>query len=372
MPLIQDSMDVFVFQKLEEKTARINDVWSKADRGNVLDVESLDPNEVKIALISDLDKLVKMEFDEERQEANKAVKRAQDDVTVIEGADYSLRRYNARKESLIVSFRNAYNSFSRSPIFNHKPEYAGKDLNGLGRLYTESEQLEYKDAQKLYDKAVEIREALAVLSVADDKALLALARKAIQANNAYFQHSDISRLNWPADEFKESLATVSKFESTILKPKGYNLQSDLGPVKAEYQRILAERQAIANEYPLEAGKAQLCTRWQQLREEIAEKKAALAIDGRPPEQRADEFATLNDKLLSARRPDSEPRDITPEQARQHDFNAEAEALAAIALMEMLTLELGMDGFQGPAAAIKCNDEASALTLMEMLELQMGC
>ncbi len=357
MPLIQDSMDVFVFQKLEEKTARINDVWSKADRGNVLDVESLDPNEVKIALISDLDKLVKMEFDEERLEANKAVKRAIEDVAVIEGADYSLRRYNSRKESLVTSLRNAYNSFSRSALFYNKPEYSGADLNGLGRVYTESEKLEYKDAKKLYDKAVEIKEALAALNAEDDKALLALARKAIQANNTYFQHSDISRLNWPADEFKESLAIVSKFESTILKPKGYNLQSDLGPVKAEYQRIMADKQAIANEYPMDGSKAQFCPRWQKLREEIAEKKAALAIDGRPPEQRADEFASLNDKLLSARRPEAEQRDITPEQPKQSakEYNDEAEAMAAIALMEMLALELEMDGLSGA-------DEAKSATV----------
>jgi ATP-dependent protease Clp ATPase subunit len=35
-------MDVFVFQKLEEKTSRINDIWFRGDRGNVLDLESLD------------------------------------------------------------------------------------------------------------------------------------------------------------------------------------------------------------------------------------------------------------------------------------------------------------------------------------------
>ncbi|MFD0778860.1 helicase-related protein [Flavobacterium myungsuense] len=32
MPLVQDSMDVFVFQKLEEKTSRINDIWFRGDR----------------------------------------------------------------------------------------------------------------------------------------------------------------------------------------------------------------------------------------------------------------------------------------------------------------------------------------------------
>jgi hypothetical protein len=67
MPLVQDSMDVFVFQKLEEKTGRINDIWFKADRGNVLDVESLDPQEVKLALITDVGRITALYFDEERR-----------------------------------------------------------------------------------------------------------------------------------------------------------------------------------------------------------------------------------------------------------------------------------------------------------------
>src|SRR5690606_3983549 len=38
MPLVENSMDVFVFQKLDEKMHRINDIWFKGDRGNVLDI----------------------------------------------------------------------------------------------------------------------------------------------------------------------------------------------------------------------------------------------------------------------------------------------------------------------------------------------
>ena len=53
MPLMENSMDVFVFQKLEEKTARINDLWNRNGRGNVLDEDSLDPNEVKYALVTE-------------------------------------------------------------------------------------------------------------------------------------------------------------------------------------------------------------------------------------------------------------------------------------------------------------------------------
>lgn len=51
-PLVIDSMDIFMFQKLEEKTARINTIWS-ANGKSVFKLEELDPEEIKYALIKD-------------------------------------------------------------------------------------------------------------------------------------------------------------------------------------------------------------------------------------------------------------------------------------------------------------------------------
>jgi hypothetical protein len=54
-------MDVFVFQKLEEKTyARGQRASGSGEtKGNVLDLESLNPEEIKLALITDVDRLVR-------------------------------------------------------------------------------------------------------------------------------------------------------------------------------------------------------------------------------------------------------------------------------------------------------------------------
>jgi hypothetical protein len=49
-PLVIDSIDIFMFQKLEEKTARINSIWSQNNK-SVLKLEEIDPEEIKFALI---------------------------------------------------------------------------------------------------------------------------------------------------------------------------------------------------------------------------------------------------------------------------------------------------------------------------------
>lgn len=53
LPLLTDSMDIFKFQKLQEKTTRLNSIWSTDGRRNVLKLEDIDPAELKYALIRD-------------------------------------------------------------------------------------------------------------------------------------------------------------------------------------------------------------------------------------------------------------------------------------------------------------------------------
>ena len=38
-PLMEDSIDTFIFQKLEEKTSRINEIWYRAGKTNALNLE---------------------------------------------------------------------------------------------------------------------------------------------------------------------------------------------------------------------------------------------------------------------------------------------------------------------------------------------
>lgn len=52
-PLVVDSMDIFIFQKLQEKTSRLNTIWSTDGKKNVLKLDEFDPSELKYALIRD-------------------------------------------------------------------------------------------------------------------------------------------------------------------------------------------------------------------------------------------------------------------------------------------------------------------------------
>lgn len=66
-PLIADCIDVFMFQKLEDKTERINQIWTRNGQINELDTTSFDPAELKYELISDPNQLALLEIEHKKE-----------------------------------------------------------------------------------------------------------------------------------------------------------------------------------------------------------------------------------------------------------------------------------------------------------------
>lgn len=68
--LMIDSMDIFIFQKLEEKTKRIAEIWDTDGETNTFNLEEFNPSEIKSSLISDPLVLAEMETLENKEQIN--------------------------------------------------------------------------------------------------------------------------------------------------------------------------------------------------------------------------------------------------------------------------------------------------------------
>ena len=78
-PLISDSIDIFMFQKLEDKTERINQIWTRNGNANEIDTTSFNPADLKYELVTDATTIAQLEreykkeqIDEEITEINEA------------------------------------------------------------------------------------------------------------------------------------------------------------------------------------------------------------------------------------------------------------------------------------------------------------
>ncbi len=127
--------------------------------------------------------------------------------------------------------------------------------------------------------------------------------------------------SWRINSFKEYVAKVRKTERTVLTPRRYTIDSDLDPLVEDLKRekIAILRKAFSfsdktheqiklakkktDEEVLRMGERatklsylgneQKSERWEALLKEIETKKSVLNVEGRTPEQRAEEFAKLN-------------------------------------------------------------------------------
>jgi hypothetical protein len=322
MPLVQDSMDVFVFQKLEEKTSRINDIWFKGDRGNVLDLESLDPEEIKLALITDVDRLVRMFFDQEKEQLKRETAKADRAIEMIEEIKGDIEEYNRYRGESLDAIRKFYESLVNSEHFENSA--------------VSEPDFEKSTKAKTFKKAKELKEELETFlnaSTFDDKDVLAIGRKienSYSSLDVYFDHS------WYLRYFKEYVSKVRKTERTILKPKGYSIDSDLTKVLESYN---LDKQTVLKKADLYKGEAK-SERWGSLRKEIEDKKSALQVEGRTASDRAEEFATLN-YLLAYKAEDipaAEPRMMPDIPSLAPSMNElELEALALEVELDLLTV-----------------------------------
>ena len=69
-PLMADSIDIFIFQKLEDKTERINQLWTRNGNANELDTTAFDPSELKYELLSDPEQIAILEAENKKEKLN--------------------------------------------------------------------------------------------------------------------------------------------------------------------------------------------------------------------------------------------------------------------------------------------------------------
>lgn len=350
MPLVQNSMDVFVFQKLEEKTSRVNDLWYRGDRGNVLDQESLDPEEVKFALFTDLQALVRLEIDRQVKDVKRRKEVAQldlqamqlykadrDGYLLIKGylRDYLLKQSTATAtvSAYDVRLANLVEVVARPT----KP-YWWQQLTDYGRDTF---------PKKLDTWLLETR-AWLLAPDATDRQLIDLVRDAMymleQAKHAY-NYVQKTQL----DSFLGHLAKVSKAEKTFLKNKNLTLSDDpqqlIEGVIQEVNRLDQEATYYQKDPEYFA---------QALRE-VEEKKARLHITGASIAHRVGEFAALN-HVLGYRFGSRDTCDIpqgAPAPAQLPAASADADK-AKLKLRLKLKLKLA-------AAKLKLEAEAAAIT-----------
>jgi hypothetical protein len=268
MPLVQDSMDVFVFQKLEEKSNRINDIWYRGDRGNVLDLESLDPEEVKFALITNLEELAKVEISKQVKMQSRKIETVEHNIKVLQEFNRDYASYQKYRQDLIDHIKRWLQiigdyDYVKTPYSKEKL----KELNEKPR----------KEIQKDHELYEELKRFFETVPL-EDKFILQTARK-IAGRKDYFDH-------WRMEYFKEYLAKIRKAEKSVLGANGFTIDDNIQEIIANFKKDLEKAGEEMSRIKSTEHKVEII-------KEIEEKKKAMAVQGKSIADRVKEFENLN-------------------------------------------------------------------------------
>lgn len=265
-PLMEDSMDIFMFQKLEEKTARINAIWDFDENQSTLDTRDFDPAELKYVLIKDPARIADLEGQERKLELDDELTTIQSQLNILEDLS-SARNYVFSKIEAIADAVSFYRELSLEE--SKDPVELRRQVSYILR----SKKL--KDGRLVEDIMEEI------------KALSYRTHLHPIANDAWISgHSGINTPYW-YDDWKKNLAKYTKAVKDILKPKGLD---DSEEAIKEAIRQLTEQKATKEE-----DKKTLTSkeRIQERATEIAAKKEAEGIAPASVEERIKQFSQLN-------------------------------------------------------------------------------
>ena len=279
-PLMEDSMDIFMFQKLEEKTARINAIWDFDGNENTLDTRDFDPAELKYVLIKDPLRIARLEAQEQSLLIDDQLTTLNAQISKLEEVKSTLYFVESRREEIIKAVE----------VFRDIPAKAKEDPNELRR------QVAYMlRATKLKDGTP--------LEVAKQKT------KDYYSNpyqdswiNAY---QGISTPYWYKD-WKANVAALNQAIKEILEPKGLpadevGIIQAIAALNAEKEKIEEQKKSLTSE-----------ERLKERAKEIADKKAREGIAAASVAQRVAQFAQLNYMLDELRV--SEPQESVVEEA----------------------------------------------------------
>jgi hypothetical protein len=230
-PLIENSVDVFMFQKLEEKTGRINDIWFRADRTNVLDVDNFDPRELKLGLMTD------------------PVERARAEISIdIKAVEIKVGVLDENIKELSEARRMIDEANSFTPRIDQWYEEAVKYLQM--KLSTAQQSLSMDDYSRKADKEQDERMVASIpelLSRGEElPARYATIKKHARMRISYLGRS--GTMSWvnritQVDEQDKRIKSLERLQKNVLNQHDLIVSDDLTPLLEEYE---AERRKLEN------------------------------------------------------------------------------------------------------------------------------
>lgn len=274
-PLVIDSADIFLFQKLQEKTSRLNSIWSRDGKTNVLSTDELNPEELKFALIRDPLVIAELKTIEEKSKLESEKLGFERQLEQSRGAAQAAMTINSKYDELLDRIKN-YRDF----------EPSGDKLADALRLIPLVTDLEKKQTDK---------EGKKIVSEWDRKYMK--EKELEEVSNL-----GLTRFNKPYwfTDFAVSARDLNKYKKNYLDPQKVTI--DFNDTNAAFENFRLN--ILSNIESINKAMEKLNSKEykEQLVESIIEEKQRLQVQYKPLPQVIADFNKLNYLLSDVKVP----------------------------------------------------------------------
>lgn len=255
VPLVQDTLDSFINQKLDEKSKRIASIWDKENKVNDYSVnDALDPMEIKYNLIKDENKLFSMRLGIALEKNKKDTAIAEEKYNAFETLKGKVENFNYYKNKVLPEFEETCNNYINYLSLINKFLYGTDDIvveknkKAINSLKSKIEEViaMYKDFsnngnwKSLFDfkRACEARRFTEVFKYNEDEysnyeISYSNLKKKYEGGYRYFELNDFSE--WTYSSFMEAYGSSKRLEKNLLKPYGLTIEDDFSQIGLEYK-----------------------------------------------------------------------------------------------------------------------------------------
>ncbi|MBI3519513.1 MAG: hypothetical protein HY062_09185 [Bacteroidetes bacterium] len=237
-PLMEDSIDTFIFQKLEEKTSRINEIWYRAGKTNALNLEEFNPSELKMGLITDPFALAGLILMEERE-------RLQDEITGITNQKTVLEEIASQREIFNKNIDQV-----KKIVYDYRPQKNGEKPRSTETLF------------KIFKDYIEDEETS-------------------------YNYKDQTLF----DQVRKAHAAIKRGIEQVLAPRGLDIGFDLKKVTGQMNKEIEQKQKYMEE---KTGDKAV----QEKADAIIKDRIKKGYKPKTVPERVKEFSSLNPKLLT--------------------------------------------------------------------------
>jgi hypothetical protein len=250
VPMLQDSLDSFLNQKLDEKSKRIASIWDKNNLLNDYSVsDALDPMEIKFNLIKDENKLVAMRLDINKEKAKKEFSINEDKYNTFDKLNSAVQNFEYYKKNSLLSVEKTVENLNKYlQMIDKYISEKDEDWNKTNKRVVTDLKTKIQEVLDMYEdyKVNGIWKSLFEFKRAIDNRKFVATTKGqyedyeINFNNLSLKYNNIryaylSEINdYTFGNLIAYYGTAKKLEKNLLQPYGLTMFDDFSDIKKEY------------------------------------------------------------------------------------------------------------------------------------------